>query len=203
MRLQYFVTKADSGEQVLIAMEPAMKNDLEATKNGWQSDWTSDFISDPRLEKYAAKTEAGEIVALGAYREDDHGISVFIADIKAQPESNPTLTKKRRYAGVGRMMIAYGIQLSIDSGHGGVVTFAAKTDELYEHYVNDFHAVPISADFSAISRRAEAADAGRRGRTGNFWSLSILNDRREHNGRTGTAGGTDGRGDHGIFERSV
>lgn len=79
MRLQYFVTKADSGEQVLIAMEPAMKNDLEATKNGWQSDWTSDFISDPRLEKYAAKTEAGEIVALGAYREDDHGISVFIA----------------------------------------------------------------------------------------------------------------------------
>lgn len=94
MRLQYFVTKADSGEQVLIAMEPAMKNDLEATKNGWQSDWTSDFISDPRLEKYAAKTEAGEIVALGAYREDDHGISVFIADIEAQPESNPTLTKK-------------------------------------------------------------------------------------------------------------
>lgn len=93
MRLQYFVTKADSGEQVLIAMEPAMKNDLEATKNGWQSDGTSDFISDPRLEKYAAKTEAGEIVALGAYREDDHGISVFIADIKAQPESNPTLTK--------------------------------------------------------------------------------------------------------------
>lgn len=126
MRLQYFVTKADSGEQVLIAMEPAMKNDLEATKNGWQSDWTSDFISDPRLEKYAAKTEAGEIVALGAYREDDHGISVFIADIEAQPESNPTLTKKRRYAGVGRMMIAYGIQLSIDSGHGGVGDLCSK-----------------------------------------------------------------------------
>lgn len=54
---------------------------------------TRGFISDPRLEKYAAKTEAGEIVALGAYREDDHGISVFIADIEAQPESNPTLTK--------------------------------------------------------------------------------------------------------------
>lgn len=160
MRLQYFVTKADSGEQVLIAMEPAMKNDLEATKNGWQSDWTSDFISDPRLEKYAAKTEAGEIVALGAYREDDHGISVFIADIEAQPESNPTLTKKRRYAGVGRMMIAYGIQLSIDSGHGGVVTFAAKTDELYEHYVNDFHAVPIFQPFPDGPKLLMLADEG-------------------------------------------
>ena len=41
------------------------------------------------------------------------------------------------------MMIAYGIQLSIDSGHGGIVTFEAKTDELYEHYIKDFHAVPI------------------------------------------------------------
>lgn len=41
------------------------------------------------------------------------------------------------------MMIAYGIQLSIDSGHGGIVTFEAKTDELYDHYIKDFHAVPI------------------------------------------------------------
>lgn len=59
MRLQYFVTKADSGEQVLIAMEPAMKNDLEATKNGWQSDWTSDFISDPRLKSMQPKQKLG------------------------------------------------------------------------------------------------------------------------------------------------
>ncbi|MFR9065753.1 MAG: hypothetical protein ACLVJH_01300 [Faecalibacterium prausnitzii] len=28
------------------------------------------------------------------------------------------------------MMIAFGIQLSIDSGKNGVVTFEAKTDEL-------------------------------------------------------------------------
>ena len=89
MRLQYFVTKADSGEQVLIAMEPAMKNDLEATKNGWQSDWTSDFISDPRLEKYAA-----------------------------------------------------------------------KTDELYEHYVNDFHAVPIFQPFPGGPKLLMLADEG-------------------------------------------
>lgn len=160
MQLQYFVTKADSGERVLIELEPATQNDLKATRNGWQSDWTSAFISDPRLEKYAAKTETGEIVALGAYREDEHGISVFIADIEAQPESNPTLTAKRRYTGVGRMMIAYGIQLSIDSGHGGVVTFAAKTEELYEHYVDDFHAVPIFQPFSGGPKLLMLADEG-------------------------------------------
>ena len=86
--------------------------------------------------RHAAKTDAGEIVALGAYREDDHGISVFIANIEAHPESNPTISTVRKYAGIGRMMIAYGIQLSIDSGHGGIVTFEAKTDELYQQIIN-------------------------------------------------------------------
>ena len=160
MRLQYFVHENETGKRVEIEIEPALQGDLEATKDGWQSDWTSAFIADPKLEKYAAKTESGEIVALGAYREDDHGISVFIADIETQPESNPTISEKRRYSGVGRMMIAYGIQLSIDSGHGGVVTFAAKTDELYEHYVHDFHAVPIFQPFSGGPKLLMLADEG-------------------------------------------
>lgn len=160
MRLQYFVTETATQKQIWIEIEPALPEDLESTRKGWQSDWTSAFISDPQLEKYVAKTESGEIVALGAYREDEHGVSVFIADIEAQPESNPTLTAERRYSGVGRMMIAYGIQLSIDSGHGGVVTFAAKTDELYEHYVNDFHAVPIFQPFSGGPKLLMLADEG-------------------------------------------
>lgn len=87
---------------------------------------------------------------MGAYREDDHGISVFIANIEAHPESNPTISTVQKYSGIGRMMIAYGIQLSIDSGHGGVVTFEAKTDELYDHYIKDFHAVPIFSHIQEV-----------------------------------------------------
>ena len=143
MVLQYYVVENATGKQIEIDIESATNEDLTSTKEKWQSDWTSEFIRDPKLEKYAAKTDAGEIVALGAYREDDHGISVFIANIEAHPESNPTISTVRKYVGIGRMMIAYGIQLSIDSGHGGIVTFEAKTDELYDHYIKDFHAVPI------------------------------------------------------------
>ena len=135
MVLQYYVVETATGKQIEIDIESATNEDLTSTKEKWQSDWTSEFIRDPKLEKYAAKTDAGEIVALGAYREDDHGISVFIANIEAHPESNPTISTVRKYAGIGRMMIAYGIQLSIDSGHGGIVTFEAKTDELYDHYI--------------------------------------------------------------------
>ena len=77
MVLQYYVVENETGKQIEIDIESATNEDLTSTKEKWQSDWTSEFIRDPKLEKYAAKTDAGEIVALGAYREDDHGISVF------------------------------------------------------------------------------------------------------------------------------
>ena len=82
MVLQYYVVENETGKQIEIDIESATNEDLTSTKEKWQSDWTSEFIRDPKLEKYAAKTDAGEIVALGAYREDDHGISVFIAILK-------------------------------------------------------------------------------------------------------------------------
>ena len=86
--------------------------------------------------------------------------SEFIANIEAHPESNPTISTVRKYAGIGRMMIAYGIQLSIDSGHGGIVTFEAKTDELYDHYIKDFHAVPIFQPHSGGPKLLMLADEG-------------------------------------------
>ena len=147
MVLQYYVVENETGKQIEIDIESATNEDLTSTKEKWQSDWTSEFIRDPKLEKYAAKTDAGEIVALGAYRE-------------AHPESNPTISTVRKYAGNGRMMIAYGIQLSIDSGHGGIVTFEAKTDELYDHYIKDFHAVPIFQPHSGGPKLLMLADEG-------------------------------------------
>ena len=143
MILQYFVTASESGAKVPIEIDKATAADLSTTKSGWQTDWTSDFIEDPSLEKYAARTDSGEIVALGAYRETESSMFVYIEYIESHPESNPTISKKQKYSGIGRMMIAFGIQLSIDSGKNGVVTFEAKTDELARHYIRDFGAVQI------------------------------------------------------------
>lgn len=33
----------------------------------WQTSWLSDYIQDNKFEKYALKTDAGELVALAAY----------------------------------------------------------------------------------------------------------------------------------------
>lgn len=143
MILQYFVTETATEERFPIDIDRATDADLACTKASWQTDWTSEFISNPDLEKYAAKTAEGEIVALGAYRETPESMFVYIEYVESHPESNPTITNHRKYADIGRMMIAFGIQLSIDSGKNGVVTFEAKTDELAKHYIRDFGAVRI------------------------------------------------------------
>lgn len=57
MVLQYYVVENTTGKQIEIDIESATNEDLTSTKEKWQSDWTSEFIRDPKLEKYAAKTD--------------------------------------------------------------------------------------------------------------------------------------------------
>lgn len=143
--LQYYVTESATGKQVNIEIEAATKTDMEITKNGWQTVWNTDFILDPQKEKYVAKTEDGEIIALGAYRVREGSVAVYIAYMESQPESNPILSERKKYSGIGKMMIAFGIQLSIDANCNGVVVFEAKTVELEQHYIRDFGARPVAS----------------------------------------------------------
>lgn len=145
MILQYYVTESTTGNRTNIEIEAATKEDLEITKNGWQTVWDTEFILDPQKEKYVAKTEAGEIIALGAYRVREGSVAVYIAYIESQPESNPTLTKHKKYQGIGKTMIAFGIQLSIDANCNGVIVFEAKTNDLEQHYIRDFGARPVAS----------------------------------------------------------
>lgn len=145
MLLQYYVTESVTGKQTNIEIEAATKEDLASTKNGWQTVWDTDFILDPQKEKYVAKTEDGEIIALGAYRVREGSVAVYIAYIESQPESNPALTRHKKYHGIGKAMIAFGIQLSIDANCNGVIVFEAKTDELEQHYIRDFGARPVAS----------------------------------------------------------
>ena len=54
MVLQYFVTVSDTGNKIPVEIDKSTADDLSATKENWQTDWTSEFIGDPALE---AKTD--------------------------------------------------------------------------------------------------------------------------------------------------
>ena len=103
------------------------------------------------------------MIALGAYEILEHSLVVHIVDLGAQPESNPTLDRGQpKYTGIGRMMIAYGIKLSIDNGFAGDVVLEAKTTALARHYEQDFGAVRLPVFQSSAPRYLIADEAAKR-----------------------------------------
>ena len=116
---------------------------------------------DARFEKYAVVRD-DELIALGAYEIQESSLIVHIVYLESHPDSNPTITRTdRKYGGIGRLLIAYGIKLSVDHGFGGDVVLEAKTTELANHYVNDFGAVKLPS-FSGAPRLLIADDAAKR-----------------------------------------
>lgn len=153
---------SSAGEILPVVIEPATASDLNTTYRSpvWQTDWTSDYLSAPGIEKYAMKTPDGKLVALAAYQIAGRKAYVYILYVESAPHSNPTIAKKssRKYTGIGAALIAFGIKFSIDSGCRGDVVFDAKTDELAKHYEMDFGAKRIPSASSGGPKRYMLAD---------------------------------------------
>ena len=144
MTPHYFVTDV-SGIPLPAEIIPATQDDFAQTRHNWQTDWNSDFIQRPELEKYALKiSRTGELVGLGVYQDLPESVLVYVEYIESAPSSNPTLSAEKKYRGIGAALLAYGIQLSIDYGYGGAIYLKAKTSEIRDHYIRDFGAVPFS-----------------------------------------------------------
>lgn len=162
MYFQPFVYDKEK-RRVLVTITPMTNKDAEQTNAHplWQTSWTSEFLLNERFEKYAAKV-GDELLALGAYEVLENALIVHIVYMEAQPESNPTLDEGNpKYTGIGRLMVAYGIKLSIDNGFTGDVVLEAKTTKLAKHYEQDFGAVQIPAFQTSAPRYLIADDAAK------------------------------------------
>lgn len=163
-----FVIQADTGAPNSVVIDSATQADLVATNCNpkWQTDWTSEYLSNPTVDKYAVKSLTGELIALAAYQIRSHSAYVYILYAESAPHSNPTMNQKvtRKYYGIGELLIAFGIKYSIDHGCRGDVVFDAKTEELALHYEADFHAKRIPSLESGGPKRYMLADE-------NAWQL--------------------------------
>lgn len=157
----YVIRSSDVGK-VTAQICPATEQDLSSTKGEppWQSDWDSEYLSAPTIQRYAMKLPNGELIALGAYQIAGRKAYVYILYVEGAPKNNPTIVfpGQREYYGIGEAMIAFGIKYSIDNGCRGDVVFDAKTDELARHYANDFGAKLIPSADSGGPKRFMLAD---------------------------------------------
>ena len=152
-----------TGSKVPVDIVPTSQSDtIETTVNGWQTPWNSEYLTDERLCRFSAKA-GNELIALGAYELLESALVVHIVYMEAHPESNPVLDDGNpKYIGIGRMMIAYGIKLSIDNGFAGDVILEAKTTSLAKHYEEDFGAVRLPVFQSSAPRYLIADEAAKR-----------------------------------------
>lgn len=163
MHFQPFVYNKEQ-QQIPVIIVPMTEQDAEQTDKRplWQTSWSSEFLANPRFEKYAAKI-GNELVALAAYEILENALIVHLIYMEAQPESNPTLDEGNpKYTGIGRLMIAYGIKLSIDNGLTGDVVLEAKTTSLARHYEQDFGAILLPTFQSSAPRYLIADEAAKR-----------------------------------------
>lgn len=149
--------------RIPVVIAPMTAEDAEQTNAipEWQTSWSGGFLQEDRFECYSVKVN-DELIALGAYEILDESLIVYIVYMESHPDSNPTMTKDRKYTGVGRLLTAYGIKLSVDNGFGGDVILRAKTTELERHYVRDFGAVRLPSFDSGAPRFIIADKAAKR-----------------------------------------
>lgn len=162
MHFYPFVIQANTGAPLPVQVDHAEKADLESTHGipEWQTDWASEYLAAPTVDKYAVKAADGGLIALAAYQIRGRSAYVYILYAESAPHSNPTMNlwENRKYYGIGKLLIAYGIKYSIDHGCRGDVVFDAKTDELARHYESDFHARRIASPESGGPKRYMLAD---------------------------------------------
>ncbi len=163
MQFQPFVYD-NTQQRTPVTILPMTQKDADWTNMPplWQTSWTSKYLMDERFQKYAVKVE-NELIALGAYEILEHALVVHIVYMEAQPESNPVLDGNApKYTGIGRVLIAFGIKLSIDNGFAGDVVLEAKTEKLAKHYERDFGAVQLPTFQSSAPRYLIADEAAKR-----------------------------------------
>ena len=163
MQFRPFIYDA-ANQQIPVTIKPMTPQDAALTdgKPLWQTSWVSEYLADESYKKYAARV-GDELIALAAYEILPTALVVHIEYVEAQPESNPTLDGGNpKYRGIGRLMVAYGIKLSIDSGLTGDVVLEAKTTSLAKHYEEDFGAVLLPTFQSSAPRYLIADEAAKR-----------------------------------------
>ncbi|MBR3553812.1 MAG: hypothetical protein IKN72_10575 [Clostridia bacterium] len=111
-------------------------------KNGWAFSWP-DVSSDYEVFALCVKG-SNEIQGLIALQDMPNSSAIYLALGNAAPHNLSSGTNHKRYGGVGGHLFAIAAEQSINRGYGGFIYGDAATKELFDYFVRDFNATPMS-----------------------------------------------------------
>ena len=105
----YYIIDSQSDEQIPASIREATAADFERTaQEHWQTDWRTDFIQNTALDKYALELDTTkELVGLAAYRDMPEGVLVYVEYMESAPSGNPTMSRSRKYASIGAVLLVF------------------------------------------------------------------------------------------------
>ena len=146
--LDLFVMEETQEEKIPVLVEPATEQDMAKAQN-WQTDWTTPFAAHLPNKVALHRKDNGELLGLMSYELDRGSLAVEIVYIESARHSNANLLhmtgESKRYFGIAKALLAYGVQISLESGFDGVLIFKAKTSELLDYYMREFGARPVGS----------------------------------------------------------
>jgi len=110
-------------------------------RTGWYVNW-SKFEDD--VEVYALVLKGTvDVQGLVAVRYDDDAEAAYIVWACTAPWNNKVKNGTQLYQGVGGHLLAIAAELSVEHGYGGCIYADAINIDVYNHYINEFHASEI------------------------------------------------------------
>lgn len=111
------------------------------SKTGWYVNW-SKFDKDTEIYALVLKGTV-DIQGLVAIRYDADAQCVYLVWGCTAPQNNVWKYGKQKYIGVGGHLFAIAAELFVKHGYDGFVYGDAMDREIYQYYVDQFHAVPL------------------------------------------------------------
>lgn len=111
------------------------------SKNGWYVNWSA---LTPKNEVYALVIKGTvDIQGLVAVEDNTDYDAVYIAWAVAAPFNNPEYCEQKKYVGVGGHLLAIAAERSMALGHEGFLTGFCRNEDILQHFVKEYGAVPI------------------------------------------------------------
>lgn len=110
-------------------------------KTGWYVNW-SEFADE--IEIYALVLKGTtDIQGLIALSYDDCAKAVYVHWGCTAPQNNVWQYGEQKFSGVGGHLFAIAGELSVKHGYDGFVYGEAMDKDLYNYYIEEFHALPL------------------------------------------------------------
>lgn len=140
--LDLFVLDANGQTRIPALVNDATEQDFQKTVD-WQTSWLSRDAAAMPNKVALRRADTGELLGLMSYLVDRENLVVEIVYIESAGHSNANIIpvgNAKKYIGIAKALFAYAINISKEAGYGGVLVFKAKTTELMEYYISEFHA---------------------------------------------------------------